>query len=193
MCLIFYPFLILFCYFTFQFLIIFNFHITKKLHFKNVSRPTSLRNADVGYIESKGGDYEKWIKNRGWIIVRYCSGIYMNRLKRNISEENWRPWLESDSESPEFGARILSITMSSVHIIAMVRSIERLLRARRLGLNLRYCDFSRTNVTYTPTNRLGQVLLPWERTGRAWGWAVSFCKDAWNVVSMIETSILAWE
>jgi hypothetical protein len=34
MFLIFYPFLILFCFLTFPFLMIFNFYLIKKLHFK---------------------------------------------------------------------------------------------------------------------------------------------------------------
>jgi hypothetical protein len=36
MCLIFYPFLILFCFFTFPFVMIFNFYIIKKITFKKL-------------------------------------------------------------------------------------------------------------------------------------------------------------
>jgi hypothetical protein len=43
MCLIFYPFLILFHFFTFPFLMFFNFYIIKKLHVKNFSRHTTDR------------------------------------------------------------------------------------------------------------------------------------------------------
>jgi hypothetical protein len=43
--LIFYPYLILFCFFTFPFLMNFNFYIIKKSHFKNFSRLTHLGNA----------------------------------------------------------------------------------------------------------------------------------------------------
>jgi hypothetical protein len=47
MCLIFYPFIILFCFFTFPFLMIFNLYIIKKSHSRNFPRPTSLGNAAV--------------------------------------------------------------------------------------------------------------------------------------------------
>jgi hypothetical protein len=50
------PFSVLFCFFTFPFLMIFNFHIIEKITFQNFSRPTtnrlqptSLGNAGVGH------------------------------------------------------------------------------------------------------------------------------------------------
>jgi hypothetical protein len=55
MCLIFYPFLILICFFTFPFLTIFYFYIIKKSHFKNFSRPSSLGKAAVDSYSGKLG------------------------------------------------------------------------------------------------------------------------------------------
>jgi hypothetical protein len=49
LCALFFTRFFLFCFFTFPFLVIFNFFIIKKFRFKNVSRPTSLGNAVLGY------------------------------------------------------------------------------------------------------------------------------------------------
>jgi hypothetical protein len=46
------PFLISFCFFTFPFLMIFNFYIIKKSHFRNFSRPTKNRLATQQFGKS---------------------------------------------------------------------------------------------------------------------------------------------
>jgi hypothetical protein len=82
MCLIFYPFLILLYFSAFPFLMIFNFYIIKKSHFKNFSRPTTNRLATHQFRK-------RWSK-----LILECSDVLdtksMERFGTDSVEADWR-------------------------------------------------------------------------------------------------------
>jgi hypothetical protein len=92
-CLIFYPFLNMFYFFTFPFLITFNFYIIKKSHFKNFSRPTINRFAThqfgkrcciqfaISIVEWDTSKKNVIFYLRLWAV---WTGIYQNEIRPTI-------------------------------------------------------------------------------------------------------------